>query len=146
MKRWELPALFSSLINQDNYMQGSEKKNIVYIEDDPDMIDLVRLVLGSDQYNLIGASTGQEGLDIMVNNPPDLILLDIMLPDMGGWAVYQQIKSDPLLKDVPVIAVTAQNAPVDRILGEHIAKVQAYVTKPFSPKDLRTTVNEIFNT
>jgi two-component system response regulator VicR len=120
-----------------------EKKTIVYIEDDEDMIDLVQLVLGSAQFILIGATTGQEGLDIMEKKPPDLVLLDIMLPDMGGWAVYQKIKLDPVLQKIPVIAVTAQNAPIDRVLGEHIAKVQAYVTKPFSPKALRTTVREV---
>jgi two-component system response regulator VicR len=122
-----------------------EKKTIVYIEDDEDMIDLVQLVLGSAEFILIGATTGQEGLDIMGKNPPDLILLDIMLPDMGGWAVYQKIKLDPVLQKIPVIAVTAQNAPIDRVLGEHIAKVQAYVTKPFSPKALRTTVREVLD-
>ena len=124
-------------------MDENKKANIVYIEDDTDMIDLVRLVLGRGQYNLVGATTGKQGLDLMIQNPPDLVLLDIMLPDMGGWAVYQQIKLDPLLQDIPVIAVTAQNAPIDRILGEHIAKVQAYVTKPFSPKELRATVKEV---
>ena len=126
-------------------MEEIKKKNIVYIEDDEDMIDLVQLVLGRDQFNLRGATTGKEGLDIMIHDPPDLVLLDIMLPDMGGWAVYQKIKLDPLLQSIPVIAVTAQNAPIDRILGEHIAKVQAYVTKPFSPKELRATVKEVLN-
>jgi two-component system response regulator VicR len=126
-------------------METTKIKTIVYIEDDPDMIDLVQLVLGRGQFKLIGATTGKEGLDIMIKDPPDLVLLDIMLPDMGGWAVYQQIKMDPLLQNIPVIAVTAQNAPVDRILGEHIAKVQAYVTKPFSPKELRATVNEVLH-
>lgn len=124
-------------------MEADEKIYIVYIEDDPDMIDLVQLVLGRGQFNLVGATTGKEGLDIMAQNPPDLVLLDIMLPDMGGWAVYQKIKQNPLLQNIPVIAVTAQNAPIDRILGEHIAKVQAYVTKPFSPKELRSTVKEV---
>ena len=126
-------------------MEAQGKKTIVYIEDDADMIDLVRLVLGQTEYELTGATTGKEGLDVMVQNPPDLVLLDIMLPDMGGWAVYQQIKMDPLLQNIPVIAVTAQNAPIDRILGEHIAKVQAYVTKPFSPKELRATVKEVLH-
>ena len=126
-------------------MEETVKKTIVYIEDDEDMIDLVQLVLGRGQYNLKGATTGAEGLDIMINEPPDLVLLDIMLPDMGGWAVYQKIKLNPLLQNIPVIAVTAQNAPIDRILGEHIAKVQAYVTKPFSPKELRATVKEVLD-
>ena len=126
-------------------MVENEIKNIIYIEDDEDMMDLVQLVLGRDQFNLKGATTGKEGLEIMIQNPPDLVLLDIMLPDMGGWAVYQQIKLDPLLQNIPVIAVTAQNAPIDRILGEHIAKVQAYVTKPFSPKELSATVKNVLN-
>ncbi len=126
-------------------MEEIDKKKIVYIEDDEDMIDLVKLVLGRGQFNLRGATTGKEGLDLLTQDPPDLVLLDIMLPDMGGWAVYQKIKLNPLLQNIPVIAVTAQNAPIDRVLGEHIAKVQAYVTKPFSPKELRATINEVLN-
>ncbi|MGC9467103.1 MAG: response regulator [Anaerolineae bacterium] len=124
-------------------MAETKKHRIVYIEDDPDMIDLVSIMLGSKRFELIGATDGNTGLALMRETSPDLLLLDLMLPDMGGWAVYQAMKDDEELQAIPVIVITAQNTPIDRILGEHIAKVQVYITKPFSPNDLRTAVDEV---
>jgi len=121
-------------------VEESSKFRVVYVEDDPDMIDLVQVVLGTDQFEIAGAVEGNAGLALMRDETPALVLLDLMLPGMSGWAVYQAMKQDEQLSQIPVIVVTAQNAPIDRILGEHIAKVQVYITKPFSPKELRTAV------
>ena len=123
----------------------SEEKmyKVVYIEDDRDMIDLVRVVLSRGNFELLGITEGREGLNIVREVKPDLVLLDLMLPDMGGWAIYQQMKSEPTLKDIPVIVVTAQDAPIDRLLGEHVAMVQVYITKPFSPMQLYASVKEV---
>ncbi len=124
-------------------MEETTRARIVYIEDDPDMIDLVSVVLGTDRFDIVGATDGDAGLALMHEMPPALVLLDLMLPGMSGWAVYQAMKQDEQLQDVPVIVITAQNAPIDRVLGEHIAKVQVYITKPFGPKELRTAVNGV---
>ena len=124
-------------------MVESERCRVVYIEDDPEMIDLVRVILNRGNYELIGVLEGREGLQTIRQVKPAVVLLDLMLPDMGGWAVYQQMKSDEELRDIPVIVVTAQDAPIDRILGEHIAKVQVYITKPFSPRELLSSVNQV---
>ncbi len=78
----------------------------------------------------------------MRETPPDLVLLDLMLPDLGGWAVYQVMKDDADLCNIPVIVITAQNT-IDRVLGEHIAKCGVYITKPFTPNELRTAVNTV---
>lgn len=126
-------------------MAETNKHCIVYIEDDPDMIDLVGIMLGSERFELIGATDGSTGLALMRERSPEVVLLDLMLPDMGGWAIYQAMKEDEELKSIPVIVITAQNTPIDRILGEHIAKVQVYITKPFSPTDLRTAVDTVLN-
>jgi DNA-binding response OmpR family regulator len=126
-------------------MAHTETYKIVYIEDDPDMIDLVRIILNKEQFELQGATEGQTGLDLLQSSPPDLVLLDLMLPDMGGWAIYQAMKDDEHLQSIPVIVITAQNAPIDRILGEYIAKVQVYLTKPFSPQELRSAVSMVLN-
>lgn len=104
------------------------------------MIELVQMVLGSQHLDVQGALDGTEGLTMMRERRPDVVLLDLMLPDMAGWKVYQAMQDDPVLQHVPVIVVTAQNTPIDRLLGEHIAKVQAYITKPFSPRELRAAV------
>ncbi|TET49671.1 MAG: response regulator transcription factor [Anaerolineales bacterium] len=107
------------------------------------MIDLVRLILGRKGFDLIGAIGGMEGLEKMRETKPDLVLLDLMMPDMDGWEVYQQMKADDDLKDIPVIVVTAKAQSIDKVLGLHIAKVDDYVTKPFGPQELLQSVNRV---
>ncbi len=124
-------------------MTGRQKLRIFYIEDDPDMIDLVRIILDSERFEVVGAGDGRTGLALMHNSTPDVVLLDLMLPDMAGWAVYQAMKEDADLNHLPVIVITAQNTPIDRILGEEIARVQVYITKPFSPQELRNAVETV---
>ncbi len=124
-------------------MPEAKQHKVVYIEDDQDMIDLVKAVLSRGDIDLIGVTEGREGLKTVRDVKPDLLLLDLMLPDMGGWAIYQQMKKEETLRDIPVIVVTAQDAPIDRLLGEHIAMVQFYITKPFSPTQLLASVNEV---
>ena len=126
-------------------MAEKDKQRIVYIEDDPDMVELVQMMLDRNRFNVVGASDGTTGLELVRQAPTALVLLDLMLPDMGGWAVYQTMKEDPDLSEIPVIVLTAQNTPVDRILGEHIAKVQVYITKPFSPAELRGAVDRVLD-
>ena len=126
-------------------MARSEKHRIIYIEDDPDMISLVKMMLDPACYELVGAIDGNTGLSMMRETPPDLVLLDLMLPDIGGWSVYQAMKEDEDLYKIPVIVITAQNTPIDRVLGEHIAKVEVYITKPFNPQGLRNAVRTILN-
>jgi DNA-binding response OmpR family regulator len=122
---------------------GDNSKRVVCIEDEPEMIDLVRLILGRRGYDVIGANGGIEGLEIVRREKPDLILLDLMMPDMDGWEVYQQIKADAALKDIPVVVVTAKAQSIDKVLGLHIAKVDDYITKPFGPQELLESVDKI---
>ena len=122
---------------------AENKKKVVCIEDEPEIIDLIRLILGRKGFDLTGATGGQEGLDAIREVKPDLVLLDLMMPDMDGWEVYQQMKADPELKDIPVIVVTAKAQSIDKILGLHIAKVDDYVTKPFGPQELLQSVERV---
>jgi len=121
-------------------------KHILCIEDEPEMIDLIRLILGRRGFDVIGAAGGKEGLEKVRQSPPDLILLDLMMPDIDGWEVYQQIKADEKTKDIPVIVVTAKAQSIDKVLGLHIAKVDDYIAKPFSPQDLLNSVDKVFDT
>jgi len=118
-------------------------KRLVYIEDDAEMIELVRLILGRRGFDVIGAAGGWEGLDIMRREQPDLVLLDLMMPEMDGWEVFQQMKSDEALRHIPVIVITAKAQTIDRVLGLHIAKVDDYISKPFSPLELITSVERV---
>lgn len=126
-------------------MNDTEIKHILCIEDEPEMIDLIRLILGRRGFEVIGAAGGKEGLEKVRREPPDLILLDLMMPDMDGWEVYQQIKADDKIKDIPVIVVTAKAQSIDKVLGLHIAKVDDYIAKPFSPQDLLNSVDKVFS-
>lgn len=122
---------------------ADDKKKVVCVEDEPEIIDLIRLILGRKGFDLTGATGGQEGLDMIRKVRPDLVLLDLMMPDMDGWEVYQQMKADQDLKDIPVIVVTAKAQSIDKILGLHIAKVDDYVTKPFGPQELLQSVERV---
>lgn len=125
---------------------AEERKKVVCIEDEPEMIDLVRLILGRKGFELIGAVGGREGLETVRRVKPDLVLLDLMMPDMDGWEVYQQMKADEDLKAIPVIVVTAKAQSIDKVLGLHIAKVDDYVTKPFGPQELLESVRKVLGT
>jgi DNA-binding response OmpR family regulator len=116
---------------------------VVCIEDETEMIDLVRLILGRRGFDVVGANGGMEGLEAVRRERPDLILLDLMMPDMDGWEVYQRIKADEDLRQIPVIVVTAKAQSIDKVLGLHIAKVDDYITKPFGPQELLESVEKI---
>jgi DNA-binding response OmpR family regulator len=119
------------------------EKRVVCIEDEPEMIDLVRLILGRKGFHVIGANGGIEGIEAVRRERPDLVLLDLMMPDMDGWEVYQQMKADPDLRAIPVVVVTAKAQSIDKVLGLHIAKVDDYITKPFGPQELLESVEKI---
>jgi len=119
------------------------KRRIVCIEDHPEMIDLIRLILERRGFEVEGAIGGKEGLEVVRRNPPDLVLLDLMMPEMDGWEVWRVMKGSDDLKKIPVIVVTAKAQEIDIILGKQIAGVDDYITKPFGPKDLVASVERL---
>jgi two-component system, OmpR family, response regulator VicR len=118
----------------------SYRARILCIDDEPGVVELVSLIFKSQNIQVEGANTGQEGLDSMRRNPPDAVLLDIMMPEMDGWEVYKEIREDERLKSIPVIIVTARNSSFEEIIARERAGVNDYVTKPFVPNDLRESV------
>jgi two-component system, OmpR family, response regulator VicR len=124
---------------------NKQPKRLAYIEDEVEMIDLVRLILGRHGYTVLGAHGGREGLDLVRKELPDLVLLDLMMPDMDGWDVYHQIKSEERTRDIPVIVITAKAQDIDKILGLRVAKVEDYISKPFSPQDLIDRVEQVLS-
>ncbi|MDI6769299.1 MAG: response regulator [Anaerolineales bacterium] len=124
-------------------MTDTPPKRVLCIEDEAEMIDLIRLILGRRGFEVKGANGGLEGLEMIRKEKPDLILLDLMMPDMGGWEVYQQMKADEATRDIPVIVVTAKAQSIDKVLGLHIAKVDDYIAKPFSPQELLASIDTV---
>ena len=108
-----------------------------------EMIDLMRLILGRRGYDVHGATGGLDGIKKVKETLPDLVLLDLMMPDMDGWEVYQQMKADDAMRNIPVIVVTAKAQNIDKVLGLHIAKVDDYIAKPFGPQELMDSVEKI---
>ena len=124
-------------------MSPEKINRIIYIEDDPDMIDLVSLILNRRGFTVQGADGGVKGLDLVLSELPDLVLLDLMMPDLDGWDVYQQMKAQAKTRNIPVIVITAKAQAIDRVLGLRIAKVDDYICKPFSPNELIASIDRI---
>lgn len=123
----------------------TEKKRILCIEDEPETTNLVKLILNREGYEVLGADGGEEGLRMVREEHPDLILLDLMMPDMDGWQVYQHLKEDEDTRDIPVIVVTAKVQSIDKVLGLQVAKVDDYITKPFRPEELSERVKYVLS-
>ncbi|GIK58115.1 MAG: response regulator [Chloroflexi bacterium] len=124
---------------------ADEVKKVVCIEDELEMIELVKLILGRNKFDVTGAVGGHEGLEKITEIKPDLVLLDLMMPEMDGWEVYQKMKASDDMRDIPVIVVTAKAQSIDRVLGLHIARVDDYITKPFGPQELLDSVERVIN-
>lgn len=122
---------------------ADEPKKVVCIEDEQEMIELVKLILGRNKFEVTGAIGGHEGLERIAEIQPDLVLLDLMMPEMDGWEVYQKMKASEEMRDIPVIVVTAKAQSIDRVLGLHIARVDDYITKPFGPQELLDSVDRV---
>ncbi len=126
-------------------MPTGQLRKIVCVEDEPEMIDLIQLILNRKGFEVIGAHGGAEGLATIRSVKPDLVLLDLMMPEMDGWQVYQQLKADENTAEIPVIVVTAKAQNIDKVLGLHIAKVDDYIPKPFSLQELVDRVEKVLS-
>jgi DNA-binding response OmpR family regulator len=124
-------------------MNNATVRHIICIEDEPEMIDLIQLILTRRGFEVTGATGGKEGITLVREKRPDLVLLDLMMPDMDGWEVYQQMKAEESTRNIPVIVVTAKAQNIDKVLGLHIAKVDDYIAKPFSPQELIDSVEKV---
>jgi CheY-like chemotaxis protein len=105
--------------------------HILYIEDERPVLELARWALNLSGYKLSAAISGQQGLTMMRQRKPDLLLLDLMMRDFNGWDVYREIKNDAQLADIPVIVVTATSLEHSRTIIDDLPPVDGFITKPF---------------
>jgi CheY-like chemotaxis protein len=108
-----------------------KSKRVIYIEDEPELIDLVRLILNRKGYEVHGANGGREGLELVAKELPDLVLLDLMMPDMDGWDVYQKMKADQATQDIPRLLLPQKHRALIGFLTAY-CKADDYISKPFS--------------
>jgi DNA-binding response OmpR family regulator len=116
---------------------------VLCIDDYPDMIMLMKDILTKYGYHVIGALSGKEGLEKMRTEKPDVILLDLMMPEVEGWEVYRQMKRDTELREIPVIIVTAKGDKMEETIAREIAKVDDFIRKPFDVHTLVDRVREV---
>lgn len=118
------------------------KGTILVIDDEKDLIELVRYNLVKEDFDVIVASDGKSGLDIATKHKPDLIVLDLMMPGMDGLQVCRQLRADDRSSRIPVIMLTAKAAEADRVVGLEMG-ADDYVSKPFSPRELVARVKAV---
>ncbi len=118
------------------------KIKILIVEDNPDMIDMHQKILDHWGYGSITAKNGKEAVDMAVSQLPDLVLLDIMLPNMDGLEAARLIRQNPKTHSIPILAVTAKVSPEDR--EECLQNgCNDYLSKPFTPKELVSKIEKL---
>jgi two-component system phosphate regulon response regulator PhoB len=118
------------------------RQRIVIIEDEKDIVELVEYNFRKEGFEVASFTHAREGLEHLRRDPPDLLLLDIMLPDGNGVEICRRIRADERLQNLPIIFLTARGEEVDRVLGLEMG-ADDYVVKPFSPRELVARVKAV---
>jgi CheY-like chemotaxis protein len=118
-------------------------KTVVCIEDEVEIIELLSNVLDSDSIELVSTTTAYEGLAAVRRVQPSLVILDIVLPDTDGWSVYDSIRSDPALRNTPIVMLTALRREFQPRRSFRAGPQDAYVIKPFDAPQLRAQVEQM---
>ena len=118
------------------------REKILVVDDEEDILELVRYNLTKEGFNVLCASTGEEGLNVAKSKLPDLIILDLMLPGIDGLDVARSLKSEKNTKDIPVIMLTAKGEEADIVTGLELG-ADDYISKPFSPRILTARVRAV---
>jgi DNA-binding response OmpR family regulator len=122
--------------------RASRRPRVLIVDDDPLIRGVVRAVLEDGSYDLDEAASGEEALRVAAGHPPDVVLLDVMMPGLDGFEVAERMKNDAQLKGAVVVMLTAKDTPEDRRRGLE-AGADIYFTKPFSPLELLTTLSGV---
>ena len=120
------------------------QKKILIVEDEESLLKLESILLTTKGFHVQGVTTGVAALKAVTENPPDLVLLDIMLPEMDGFEVCQQIKDSPQTRHIPVILLTAKKSPEDMARGKQVG-ADLYITKPFKSSMVIASIERLLN-
>ena len=119
-----------------------KEKKIVVVEDEPDLVDVVTYNLEREGYSVLASQRGDEGLNLIRSEAPDLVLLDLMLPGMDGLSICRQMKSDSSTKEIPIIIASAKGEESDVVIGLEMG-ADDYLAKPFSPRELLARIRAV---
>jgi two-component system alkaline phosphatase synthesis response regulator PhoP len=122
-----------------------DRRTVLVVDDEPDVLLLCRVNLEFEGYRVVEASDGEAALAYLADEVPDVVLLDVMMPKLDGWAVLERIKADPRTAAVPVVMLTAKVQDHDQIRGWSSGAAE-YITKPFSPLSLSQVVQDVIDT
>lgn len=120
------------------------KDSILVIDDDPDTIEFLRIVFTVRGREVVGARTGREGLELARQRPFDLIMVDIMMPDIDGYEVCRQLRAHPATAELPIVFLTARSSLADQALGLE-AGADRYLIKPVGISSLVTMADELIS-
>ena len=118
------------------------KGKILVVDDEIYIVHILDFSLGMEGYDVVTALDGEQALEKIKTEKPDLIVLDIMMPKLDGYEVCKTIKSDPATKQIPVILLSAKGRNVDQKMGFDVG-ADDYITKPFSPRKLVERINQL---
>lgn len=122
------------------------KKKIMIVDDEPDIIFAVKIDLEElfPDFEIMSTGSGKECLDLLEKNKnPELILLDIMMPDMNGWELYDKIKNNSSWRNIPIVFLTARTDKIAKNNGEFLA--EDFIEKPYEQEDFKKRLNKILN-
>ncbi|MEJ5187108.1 MAG: response regulator [Candidatus Geothermincolales bacterium] len=117
---------------------------VLVVDDDPMVTRLVRINLELEEFQVEEAWDGNTAMKMMRENPPQILVLDIMMPRMDGWEILRQVREDPVLKDMPVVLLTGKVQDEDMARGWRMG-ADGYITKPFNPVGLADILREVLS-
>ncbi|MEL7059816.1 MAG: response regulator transcription factor [Acidobacteriota bacterium] len=134
-----VPSTQSDSWRQQNVVS---RRKVVVIEDEPDILEVIDYNLSREGFSVAAATSGDEGLKLVMREAPDLVLLDLLLPGFDGIEVCRKLKLDPVTQKIPIIMVSAKGEESDIVLGLGVG-ADDYIAKPFRPKELIARVKAV---
>lgn len=114
---------------------SERKRTILIVDDEEDVLDLLQLVFETSGFAVRRAATGKSAVSLAWEEPPDVVLLDVMMPEMDGWQVLRTLKGDERTRNVPVVMLSARAERRDKMIGLQEG-AEGYIAKPFSPAEV----------
>jgi len=116
-------------------------RKILIVDDEPYILNILDFSLDAEGYTVLQAADGEQALQLVRDERPDLVIMDVMMPRQDGFETCRQLKDDPKTSGIPIVMLTARGSREDREIGDMV-KADGYITKPFSPQKLLDTVSD----